>query len=154
MGRCESASVSVGMKIKLSDLISYITKKNLKFCQDILQGGVIEDCNGELNSMYENIMNQDDHLELPFEEYKEWVTTQLKNSLIPYDPSQSLYDRYLLYGTKSLLETSRWGYGREGTNSSSTDMLKIQKSIRKDLSQRYKRIPNSQYVFILYQSSS
>ena len=59
MGRSESANVSIGIKILLSDLIMQINDTNTDLIISILYNGFIEDDNDEDNNIYLTIMDKD-----------------------------------------------------------------------------------------------
>ena len=133
MGKCETASASIGIKILLSDLILQINKTNFDLIKKMLYDGCIEDSNGYYNEAYRNILGyaEDDNI-LPEEylEFKEYLINEFKtkgsyykskfNSKLEYNLDDgTLFERYLLVKIKDILETERWGYDRYGVNSAS-----------------------------------
>ncbi len=52
MGKSESANVSIGLKIKLGDLIEQINVENIEELKKIFSGGFIEDKNEEFSNMF------------------------------------------------------------------------------------------------------
>ncbi len=52
MGKCESSNVSIGLKIKLGDLIEQISEGNIEELKKIFSGGFIEDKNEEFSNMF------------------------------------------------------------------------------------------------------
>jgi hypothetical protein len=133
MGRCDTATVSLGLKILLSDLIKQINKDNFDLIKKMLNDGIIEDSNEYFNEVYQKVIGYDDaDVELPdnYMEFKAHLTKEFKNNGSYYKLKDSckvepcltrgcLYDRHLLVSIKEIIETERWGYSREGTNSSS-----------------------------------
>ena len=55
MGRCETATASIGIKILLSDLISQINETNFTLITELLHRGFIEDDNDYFNEIYSKI---------------------------------------------------------------------------------------------------
>ena len=122
MGRCESATVSTGIKILLGDLLDQITDENEDLISEMLEKGFIEDENETLN---ENFIGSLD------------------------EPNEDLLENYLLVPVSNVLETARWGWGREGINGISTDFYSIQEPNL----EKYKGLKNIKIVFILEQYS-
>ncbi len=52
MGRCDTATASLGIKILLSDLIDQINKDNFNLIKKMLDDGIIEDSNEYFNEVY------------------------------------------------------------------------------------------------------
>ena len=133
MGRSEEATVSLGIKILLSDLIEQINEDNFDLIKKMLNDGIIEDSNEYFNEVYQKVIGYDDaDVILPdnYIEFKEHLTKEFKsngsyfkskhtNIVEPYLNKGCLYDRHLLVSVREILSTERWGYSREGTNSSS-----------------------------------
>jgi hypothetical protein len=138
MGKCETATASIGFKILLSDLILQINENNFYLIKEILHNGFIEDDNDYFNQSYENII-YNNKLPTHFLEFKEQIIIDLG----------VLFHKYLLVPVKRILHTTRWGYDRCGTNGSSIP-------IDFDLSvniEKYKEIEKTEIIFILSQSS-
>jgi len=163
MGKSETASVSIGIKILLSDLISQINETNFSLIKKMLYDGCIEDSNGYYNEAYKIILGHDeDNDELPqtYNEFKDTVTKEFKtkgsffkskfSSKIEPDLNDgTLFERYLLVPVKDILETERWGYERYGVNSAS-------RSLDFDLSvdlKLYEEIKNYTIIFFVKQHS-
>jgi len=165
MGKSETATASIGIKILLSDLISQINKTNFTFIKKMLYDGCIEDANGYFNEAYKNILGYDDgDIEVPeqYNTFKEYVTEQFKlhgdyyksksTSIVIADLTHGcLLKKHLLVPIKDLLETERWGYERYGINSASRE-LDFDLSINLD---EYKKNNIEKYniVFIVKQHS-
>lgn len=144
MGKCESATASIGIKVLLSDLILQINETNLTLIKEMLDNGFIEDENDYFNNMYSNIVNRNDLSE----NYKEQLTQyfKLNDSSVG---SGCLFDKFLLVPVKQILKTDRWGYDRSGSNC-------VSRQIDFDLSvniEKYKEIEKQEIVFILGQNS-
>ena len=124
MGKSETALVSLGYRILLSDLVAQITTDNCTLVEELLNRGSIEDDNGFFNEVFRIVVDG-----RPVGNVKEYLLTQLteQGSLRRYkfggeEPTLEdgcLLDQFLLVSTKDLLATERWGYDREGTNASS-----------------------------------
>ena len=132
MGKSETASASIGLKILLSDLILQINETNFTLIKKMMYDGCIEDSNGYYNEAYKIILGHDeDNDELPqtYNEFKDYVTEQFKlhgsyykskfSSKVPDLSNGTLFERYLLVSVKDILDTERWGYERYGVNSAS-----------------------------------
>lgn len=133
MGKCETASASIGIKILLCDLILQINKTNFNLIKKMLYDGCIEDSNGYYNESYRNILGyaEDDNI-LPedYLEFKEYLINEFKtkgsyykskisSKVEPDFDDGTLFEQYLLVPVKDILETERWGYDRYGVNSAS-----------------------------------
>jgi len=165
MGKSETASASLGIKILLSDLVSKINETNFTFIKKMLYDGSIEDANGYFNEVYKTILGYDDgDIEIPkqYDTFKDYVTEQFtiqgdyykskSTSIITSDLSRGcLLEKNLLVPIKNVLETERWGYGRYGINSASRP-LDFDLSINLE---EYKKNNIEKYnvVFILKQHS-
>lgn len=160
MGKCETANASIGIKILLSDLVSQLNENNFELIQEMLQDGQIEDENDSFNEVYINVIEEmygeDNHLE-----FKEHLTKQLKmkgsyhksrNGDVQHTLDNGcLWDQYLLVPVKELLEFSRWGYDRYGTNITSRPFHFDMNDINLD---PYKEIEKTSIVFLLSLHSS
>ena len=162
MGKSETASASIGIKILLSDLILQINETNFNLIKKMLYDGCIEDSNGYYNEAYKIILGHDeDNIELPqtYKEFKENVTEQFKvhgsyykskfSSKVPDLSNGTLFECYLLVPVKDLLETERWGYERYGVNSASRPLdfdLSVDLKI-------YEDIENFSIIFFVKQHS-
>ena len=133
MGKSETATASIGIKILLSDLVSQINETNFFLIKKMLYDGCIEDANGYFNEAYKNILGYDDgDIEVPeeYDTFKEYVSGQFKlhgdyyksksTNIVTSDLSHGcLLEKYLLVPIKDILDTERWGYERYGINSAS-----------------------------------
>ena len=131
MGKSETATASLGIKILLSDLVSQINESNFTVIKKMLYDGCIVDSNDYYNEVYKNVLGYDDgDIELPdqYDTFKEYLTVQFKlhgsyykskfsSNVEPNISSGCLLEKELLVPIKELLATERWGYGRYGTNS-------------------------------------
>jgi hypothetical protein len=162
MGKSETASASIGIKILLSDLIIQINETNFTLIKKMLYDGCIEDSNGYYNEAYKIILGHDeDNVELPqtYNAFKDYITEQFKlhgsyfkskfSSKVPDSSNGTLFERYLLLSIKDILETERWGYERYGVNSASRP-LDFDLSV--DL-KKYQDIKNFNVVFFVKQHS-
>jgi len=159
MGKSETASASIGIKILLSDLIIQINKINFNLIKKMLYDGCIEDSNGYYNEAYQNIIDND---ELPqtYNEFKDYIIEQFKlhgsyykskfsSKVEPDLKDGSLFERYLLVPVKDILSTERWGYERYGINSASRP-LDFDLSVDLKL---YEEIKNYSIIFLVKQHS-
>jgi len=154
MGKCELATASIGIKIRLSDLISQINETNFTVIKEILEDGWVEDENDYFNEAFSNIVFSDEVPEHATE-FKEHMTHAFTHNgsyiktrdgrVIPTVRYGCLLDQYLLFPVKNILTNERWGYDRSGTNGKS-------RSIDFDLSvdlEPYREIQHTQVVFLL-----
>lgn len=157
MGKCETASASLGIKILLSDLIMQINETNFNLIKEMLNYGFIEDVNEYFNDVYTNIMNSENitenHIDVKeylINEFKtngSYTTSKYSDELYNTLDNGCLFDKELLIPIKEILTIDRWGYDREGTNSNS-------RPIDFDLSvniEKYKEIDKINIIFILKQ---
>jgi len=163
MGKSETASASIGLKVLLSDLILQINETNFNLIKKMVYDGCIEDSNGYYNEVYQNILGYpygEDKLTGDYLECKEYLINEFKtkgsyykskfSSNVEPDLSEgSLFDQYLLVPIKDILETERWGYGRYGVNSASRPLdfdLSVDLKI-------YEEIKNFSIIFFVKQHS-
>lgn len=160
MGKCESATSSIGIKILLSDIVPQINENTFILIMEMLNNGFIEDDNDYFNEVYSEIINNDIMISDDFAVVKQYLIQEFKNrgSINRYkfssreEPTLSkgcLFDKYLLVPVKKILTTDRWGYDRYGTNGSA-------RPINFDLSldiEKYKDINKFEIVFLLMQNS-
>ena len=163
MGKSETASASIGIKILLSDLILQINETNLNLIKKMLYDGCIEDSNGYYNEAYKNIVGYgEDDNELPetYLKFKDFLIKQFKTNGSYYKSKFSskvepdlkngtLFERYLLVPVKDILETERWGYERYGVNSASRP-LDFDLSVELT---KYQDIKNFNVIFFVKQHS-
>ena len=163
MGKSETATASIGIKILLSDLILQINETNFALIKKMLYDGCIEDSNSYYNEAYQNILGYpygEDKLTGDYLECKEYLINEFKTKGSYYKSKFSskvdsdlhdgtLFDRYLLVPVKDILETERWGYERYGVNSASRP-LDFDLSV--DL-KNYEEIKNFNVVFFVKQHS-
>lgn len=140
MGKCETSSTSIGIKILLSDLIFQINEKNFGLIKQILNDGFISDSNEHYNDAYTEIILCND-LPKNYLEFKDFLEQEFKN--------KGLLEKELLLPIKKILETDRWGYNREGRNG---NYRPIDFDLSVDI-EKYKEIEKYTIVFILEQYS-
>jgi hypothetical protein len=163
MGKSETASASIGIKILLSYLVEQINETNFNLIKKMLYDGCIEDSNGYYNEAYKIILGYDeDNIELPqtYNQFKHYITEQFKvhgsyykskfSSKVEADLNDGcLFEKNLLVPIKNILETERWGYGRYGVNSASRP-LDFDLSVDLKL---YEEIKNYSIIFMVKQHS-
>jgi hypothetical protein len=165
MGKSETASASIGIKILLSDLILQINETNFDLIKKMVYAGCIEDSNSYYNEVYKNIVGYgEDDNELPedYLEWKEYLINEFKtkgsyykskfsSKVEPDLTNGTLFDCYLLVPIKDLLETERWGYERYGVNSASRP-LDFDFDLSVELKE-YAEIKNYSMIFFIKQHS-
>jgi len=164
MGRCETATASIGIKILLSDLILQINENNVTLIKEMLYYGYIEDDNDFFNEIYSRIICETERTfgnnELPeiSLHVKEYLINKFTNngsyhkshgeSIVKLTLDKGcLFDKYLLVPVKRLLSMDRWGYDRDATNSISRP-IDFDLSINTD---KYNEIEKTEIVLILGQ---
>ena len=124
MGHCDEATVSLGIRILLSDLIEQINDDKFDLIKKMLNDGIIEDS----NEVYQKVIGYDDmDVILPdnYMEFKKHLTKEFKNNGSYYRLKDSsiiepclergcLYERHLLIPIKEIISNDRGGYSREG----------------------------------------
>jgi len=159
MGRCETATSSIGIKILLSNLVLQMNETNFALIKEMLNYGFIEDDNDYFNEMYSKIIGSC-KLQKKYLDFKEFLINEFTNngsyhkshgasSVIPTLDKGCLFDKYLLVPIKRILSIERWGYDRDGANCMS-------RPIDFDLSvniEKYKEIKKTDIVFIMGQHS-
>ena len=159
MGKCETSSTSIGIKILLSDLIFQINEKNVDLIKKILNDGFISDRNEYYNDAYtdiiwcndlpKNYLEFKDFLEHEFKNKGSYLHVRDSNKIEPDLRNGCLLEKELLLPIKKILETDRWGYNREGRNGS---YCPIDFDLSVDI-EKYKEIEKYTIVFILEQYS-
>jgi hypothetical protein len=157
MGRCETATASIGIKILLSNLVLQINENNVTLIKEMLYYGFIEDENDYFNEIYFRIIGEN---ELPknFLDVKEYLINEFTNNgsyhkshgetiVKPTLDKGCLFDKYLLIPVKKILSVDRWGHDRDGTNSISRP-IDFELSINTD---KYNEIEKTEIVLILGQ---
>ena len=160
MGKCETSTTSIGIKILLSDLVFQINEKNIDLIKEMLNNGFFSDKNENYNDAYSEIIWCND-LPKNYLEFKNFLEQEFKNKgsylhgrnankIEPDLRNGCLLERELLIPVKNILETERWGYDRYGRNGSycPIDFLSPALDVEK-----YKEIENFTIVFILEQYS-
>ncbi len=160
MGKCETATASIGIKILLADILSQMNVSNFELIMEMLNVGFIEDENEFFNETFNEMLYICEEEFSGWSEIKENLIDEFSktgsleknktNNKVKYTKTFGrLIDKYLLVPVKNILSTDRWGYDRYGTNSSS-------RSINFDLSldtDKYNEITDYEIVFILSQHS-
>ena len=147
MGRCESATASIGIKILLSDLLVQINETNYTLIKKMLEDGCIEDGSDSYNDVYQDIIEE--LLYVYNNDSTQYI--QCKERLIKEFKSSELFDTFLLVPITKILQTERWGYDISGTNSVSRQ-LDFDFNVEKE-KEKYKDITNFTFVFFLIQCS-
>ena len=156
MGKCETSTVSAGIKILLSDLILQINETNFDLIKEILNDGFISDENEHYNDAYTEILWSND-LPTNYLEYKDFLEKEFKkngsylhvrdsNKIEPDLRNGCLFERELLLPINNILESSRWGYDRYGRNGSYRPIVCMCPSLD---TEKYKDIEKYTIVFIL-----
>ena len=151
MGRCESASASIGIKILLSDLVSQINATTMNLIKKMLYDGCIEDSNDDWNRAFEQIIG-DDGVEENAVEFKEYLTRKF-TAQVGHN-KDSLLERYLLVPLEELVSNERWGWTREGTNAMSSPLEDFADDLPNQIAvfkETYKEIKNFTFVFMIKQ---
>ena len=159
MGKCETSTTSIGIKILLSDLILQINEKNFDLIKEILNDGFISDENEHYNDAYteiiwctelpENYLEYKSFLEEKFKKNGSYLHLRDSNKIEPDLRNGCLLEKELLLPIKKILKTDRWGYDRYGRNS---NYRPIDFDLSVDI-EKYKEIEKYTIVFMLEQYS-
>ena len=159
MGKCETATASIGIKILLSHLLLQINEKSFTLIKELLYRGFIEDDNDYFNEIYskitlrnklpENCLDLKEYLINEFTNNGSYHKSSGESIVIPTLDKGCLLDKALLVPLKDILTMDRWGHNRYGSNCISTPMdFDLSINIEK-----YKEIEKKEIVFILGQNS-
>lgn len=172
MGKCETVDVSIGISILIKDLLEAMTEDNYETIRDnfLQDGSLINDDNNSYNTAYDSIisgenLSNDDYLELnelKFTEYIDYLSTQFKkfgdkelnrngtSKFVEYKEGdeENLYHQTLLVPHCKLVQTERWGWSREGTNGTCTN-LDIDKlvTIKTEISDKMEKLNVSDKLY-------
>ena len=80
MGRDDSSTAYIGLKILLSDLILQMNDSNFNLIKDMLLNGTIEDSNDFYNEVFKKIINEDTELSNDCLECKEYLIKLFKQN--------------------------------------------------------------------------
>ena len=160
MGRDDSSTAYIGLKILLSDLILQMNDSNFNLIKDMLLNGTIEDTNDFYNEVFKKIINENTELSNDCLECKEYLIKVFKqngsyarskfnNEVKPDLTNGSLFEQELLVPIKEILSTERYGYDRYGINNTSIP-LDFDLSVN---TEKYKDIKNFNIVFFIQQST-
>lgn len=161
MGKCETATASLGIKILLSALMDQLTESNFDLIKDMLCTGFIEDDNDYYNDVYDEIIRHDtDYLTLSYSEFKAHMISEFtqKGSYFrsrysdvstPCIRNGCLLEKHLLVPMKDILTTERWGYDRCGANGSACQLDMDSFTLN---TLKYKDLSNYEVVFMLKQT--
>ena len=119
MGKSETASASIGIKILLSDLILQINETNFNRIKEMVYDGCIEDSNGYYNEVYQNIIQNNEFPEY-YVECKDFFINEFKTNgsyykskstsiVVPDSRDGSLFERYLLSFSKRYFRNGKMG---------------------------------------------
>jgi hypothetical protein len=160
MGKCETSTLSAGIKILLSDLVLQINETNVDLIKEMLNNGFISDENEHYNDTYsdiiwgndlpENYLEYKDFLEQAFKNNGSYLHVRNSNKIEPDVRNGYLWERELLLPIKNILETSRWGYDRYGRNGSYSPINFMTSSLDME---KYQEIEKFTIVFIIEQNS-
>ena len=171
MGRCEEATLYVGISIEIKELLSLMTEENYKEIRNsfLCYKSVINDSNSSYNDMYNSIINGEDftrndyYVDLSCYDYKEYKEYLLKDftlygscKILKYeeDNKENLYHQNLMVPFNKIITTERWGYSRDGTNGSCCDLnINSIAEYKEEIENKMKNLNISGYsiVFILSQ---
>jgi len=170
MGRAETVNLSLGIRIKIKDLLEVIDEDNHEAIRDdfLNDDSLIDDENNFYFDTYKQIMggygevsDDVDLNELNHEEYKEYITKKCKSygdcgfnnytaeKCEEYDPD-NLYYQVLLVPFNKLVDAQRWGHGRDGTNGTNYDLdLTKLTELTKKIHDRMKELKIKKYTVTL-----
>ncbi len=117
MTRYESSTVSIGFKIAIKELVKQLNEDNFYVVKKLFEEGFIPDSNGTVNQYFKSIIDDED-IPDDCKEYKSHLKKHFKK-IVPNDKDDekvSINDMYLLVPVHKIMETTRWGKNRKGTN--------------------------------------
>lgn len=154
------AKVAVGVRIELGSLIEQMNEDNAELILEMLTDGYIEDSNDFYNEVFDNICadNPGGDWETQKAYFRDHFTTQgtlFKSRFsaeVEADNSDPLWNQAFLYPVASVLETDRWGYGREGTNGQACELPDLS-ALAKEAATHCRSIRDYEVVLMLKQNS-
>ena len=166
-GRCETASVSIGIRISVADLVAQIDKSTHRLIRKMLAStSCVENDNDCFN---ETFLEVADELEENCPEHwkdfaahvKEMLATRgdvrhFKSGARPERTLEygCLLDRHLLVPVAQICSTDRWGYGREGLNAASAPLGRLDvPSVLADINQKYAGLTGYEVVYVVTQNA-
>jgi len=154
MGRSDTATVTVGIKIQLSTLIEQINDDNLVSIQNMLENGFIDDENGEMNTgLRDLVYGIKKSCNAQGKDAAHYKNILKEDFDIGSRSNGPLWNEHILIPEDRLLHTTRWGYQREGYNGTSRNMDFDMRSIEARINDKYKNIITGYTVaLILLQS--
>ncbi len=118
--KTESVNISIGYKIKVSEIIDKLDESTFEICKIFLHSGRIEDEKSSLNSTYLFIIQNNKNNDV--ESYKAYLETYFPRENIT---NISLHEQFLLIPIYEILNMSRKGYDRYGINTKSINLHEI-----------------------------
>lgn len=117
MEKTESVNVSMGYKIKVSEIIEKLDESTFKICKFLINNGYIEDEKSCLNNTYLFIIQNNKNNDV--ESYKAYLEKYFSREC---GTNICLSDQYLLIPIKEILNMNRKGYDRCGINTKSINL--------------------------------
>jgi hypothetical protein len=166
MGRTESVSLNLGVKIKIKDLLEVIDEDNHESIRDdfFKEESLIDDENGfyhgTLVQIADGYVGQTDYIdpeELDHKEYKKHMIKVCKSygdsaynncGAFPCeeDDPKNLYHQYLLVPFYEFVENKRHGHHREGSNGASCEVdLEELDRLTKKIHEKMKKLKIEKY---------
>lgn len=149
MTKCESVIVSIGYKIKISEIIEKLNENTFEICKLFFKYGRIEDEKFTLNNTYFFLLQNNKNTD--WESYKNYFLKHFmnKNSL-----NKALCDYYLLIPIYELVEMTRKGIENFGVNTKSISLNDVRKVINPEVNKDVMKTFDHEMVMITELSNS
>ncbi len=144
MTRYESAGIFIGFKIQLKNLIDQINEDNFCVVKKLLSEGFIEDSNGNLNEYFKNVI-EDENIPSEYFDYKKFIIDKFNQNF----GDKNLNKQFLLIPVIKMLETTRWGLNRKGTNCNSLNLDFDFEQIKQKIQDEYEHLLNDYRVVMI-----
>lgn len=161
MGFRQSSTVFIGLKIQLEKLANQINESNYNEILNILEKSYIDDENNDFTHTLRSVLYDLTKDEKNYEQFKNEFSEEIKkrgtivqlyngkiDEIFDYG---YLSEKYLLFPIKQILDTYRYGYGREGINGTSCTLDFDIESIKKDILEKYIWMKDIEIVMMVQQ---
>ena len=167
-GRCETASVSIGIRISVADLVAQIDESTHRLIRKMLAStSCIEDDNECFNETFQEVADElEENCPKHWKDFaahvKEMLATRgdvlyFKDGARPERTLENgcLLDRHLLVPVAQICSTDRWGYSRYGLNAASATLGRLDvPSVLAGIERKYAKLTGYEVVYMVTQNAS